>query len=72
MIGLLCIQKSFELTCYQCNEFNDAAVGCGDMLSGNEIGAGLTTVCPAGDKCIVFQNPSDGYTWRDCASNVKL
>ena len=70
LIGLLCVQNSFELTCYQCNEF-DNSPNCGDTLSGLESSMGLTATCPAGDKCIVFQNPTDGYTWRDCSSMVK-
>jgi len=69
LIGLLCVQSSFELTCYECNEY-DNAPNCGDMLSGLELSMGLTAACPAGDVCVVFQNPSDGYTWRDCSSNV--
>ena len=68
---MLCIQNSFELTCYTCNEF-DNSPNCGDTLSGQEASLGLTTVCPAGDKCVVFQNPQDGYTWRACSSDVNI
>jgi hypothetical protein len=71
LIGLLCIQNSFELTCYTCNEY-DNSPNCADQLSGLEASLGLTAACPAGDKCVTFQNPQDGYTWRACSSAVKI
>ena len=61
LLGLLCVERSFALNCYSCNEYDDRAVGCSDFLSGQELAAGLTATCTVPtDKCVVFENPSDG------------